>query len=59
MATFKVRMTYVGYHTYEVKALSAQDAQDIAMDKAHCEDFTSGTFEVEGVKECEDMSLPE
>lgn len=59
MATFKVRMTYVGCHTYEVEANTAEDAQDIALDKAHCEDFTSGTFEIEGIKECEDMSLPE
>jgi len=59
MATFKVTMTYVGRHTYEIEAGNADDAEQIALDEvAHCADFESGYFEVENVAyaEPEDLS---
>jgi len=59
MATFQVRVTYTGYNTYWVEADTAEDAQEEVLEEVHCADFESGTFEIEGINECEDMSLPE
>ena len=57
MATFRVKMTYVGSHVYEVEADNADEAETIAQyEVAHCEDFTSGYFEVARVDECHDLN---
>ena len=58
MATFKVTMTYVGRHTYEIEANNADDAEQIALyEVAHCADFESGYFEVETVAWAEPQDL--
>ena len=57
MTTFKVTMTYVGRHTYEIEADSPDHAEEVANEVAHCADFESGYFEVETIAFAEPQDL--